>query len=351
MRMDNASSSHSILDTLRTVEFRLGLKGYNVDEVDEYLEKAAVEAEQVQERLRSANERLRLATERVAQLEEELEHPQAERTVVLHPGAPEAPSAMGGPGPQETAVSNDALQRTLLLAQKFVDQTKRESEAEAARLVSQAEERARSLLAQAEERARQLTSEAEERLRDEVARLEGARERLAGDVEAMSRHLEDQRTKIRTSLAEMLRWVDERMTMPARSSGEPPAERAPVRPPADRKTPAEGVEGAGSAAGGGPVGANAAGSGGEGGVGSGSFAAARQGETRPQTPSPQPGAERHPSAAARSQAPAGADRSQAPAGADRTQAPAGARPSTLHRDLFEAGRDQTVELERSRIGE
>ena len=39
------------------------------------------------------------------------------------------------------ALSDETLQRTLLLAQKFVDQTKRESEAEAAAIVSQAEER------------------------------------------------------------------------------------------------------------------------------------------------------------------------------------------------------------------
>ena len=43
--MDNSQAPASILDTLRTVEFRLGLKGYNVDEVDEYLDKAAQEAE------------------------------------------------------------------------------------------------------------------------------------------------------------------------------------------------------------------------------------------------------------------------------------------------------------------
>ena len=47
--MDTPQPHQSILETLRTVEFRLGLKGYNVDEVDEYLEKAAVEAEALQE--------------------------------------------------------------------------------------------------------------------------------------------------------------------------------------------------------------------------------------------------------------------------------------------------------------
>ena len=40
--MDNSQSASSTLDTLRTVEFRLGLKGYNVDEVDEYLDSHAL---------------------------------------------------------------------------------------------------------------------------------------------------------------------------------------------------------------------------------------------------------------------------------------------------------------------
>src|SRR5271169_4010340 len=67
--MDNSQAPSSILDTLRTVEFRLGLKGYNVDEVDEYLDKAAQEAEGLQEHVRQLNERLRQASERIAQLE------------------------------------------------------------------------------------------------------------------------------------------------------------------------------------------------------------------------------------------------------------------------------------------
>ena len=67
--MDNSQAPASILDTLRTVEFRLGLKGYNVDEVDEYLDKAAQEAEGLQEHVRQLNERLRQASDRIAQLE------------------------------------------------------------------------------------------------------------------------------------------------------------------------------------------------------------------------------------------------------------------------------------------
>ncbi len=69
--MDNSQAPTSILDTLRTVEFRLGLKGYNVDEVDEYLDRAAQEAEGLQEHVRQLNERLRQASERISQLERE----------------------------------------------------------------------------------------------------------------------------------------------------------------------------------------------------------------------------------------------------------------------------------------
>src|SRR6202034_4755403 len=69
--MDNSQAPSSILDTLRTVEFRLGLKGYNVDEVDEYLDRAAQEAEGLQEHVRQLNERLRQASERISQLERE----------------------------------------------------------------------------------------------------------------------------------------------------------------------------------------------------------------------------------------------------------------------------------------
>jgi len=190
------SPSPSILETLRTVEFRLGIKGYNVDEVDEYLEKAAVEAEGLQEQFRQANERLRQATERISQLE-------AERR-----SAPPAPAQVA-PVAAAAVVSDDALQRTLLLAQKFVDQTKRESEAEAAEVVSKAEEQARTTLAQAEEQARQLSTDADRRLREEVTRLEQMRGQLASDVENMARHLEAERTRLRTALAEVLKWVDD----------------------------------------------------------------------------------------------------------------------------------------------
>ena len=192
--MDNAQPAPSVLETLRTVEFRLGLKGYNVDEVDEYLEKAAVEAEGMQEQLRQANERLRQASERIAQLDAEKRVP--------------APA----PVPVPTAadpMADETLQRTLLLAQRFVEQTKRESEAEAAELISQAEDRARATVAQAEEAARKLTAETEHRVREEVTRLEACGANWPVTSRTWPATSRPSATGLRTALAEVLKWVDD----------------------------------------------------------------------------------------------------------------------------------------------
>ena len=143
--MDNSQASSSILDTLRTVEFRLGLKGYNVDEVDEYLDKAAQEAEGLQEHVRQLNERLRQASERIAQLEREKKA--APVAAVESEEGVAAAAAAAAAAAEANALSDETLQRTLLLAQKFVDQTKRESEAEAAAVIAQAEDTARAAIA------------------------------------------------------------------------------------------------------------------------------------------------------------------------------------------------------------
>src|SRR3984957_16022863 len=223
-------ASQSALDSLRTVKFREALKGCHRDDVDEYLEKAAVEAEGLQEQLRQSGERLRQAAERISQLETQLE------------AAAEQPAAP--PRGEAPVVADDTLQRTLLLAQKFVDETKADSEAQAARVVAEAEAKApeatepaqsrASLVAaepgpgargargaakaeakaregteSAQSRASLIAAESEQRLREEIARLEESRIRLTGQVESMSTHLESERNRLRTALGDILRWVDQ----------------------------------------------------------------------------------------------------------------------------------------------
>jgi cell division initiation protein len=222
--MDNSQSSSSILDTLRTVEFRLGLKGYNVDEVDEYLDRAAQESEALQEHARQLNERLRQAGDRIVQLERE------KRTTPSEEAAPAAAAA-----PSDAGLSDETLQRTLVLAQKFVDQTKRESEAEAAAIVAAAEETARASVAAAEQKAETLQAESQQKLREEVARLESTRTQLAADVESMARHLESERNRLRGALSDILKWVDENVQpanslMGVRPKVNPAANPTPPRP-------------------------------------------------------------------------------------------------------------------------
>ncbi len=184
-------ASQSALDSLRTVEFRETLKGYHRDDVDEYLEKAAVEAEGLQEQLRQNAERLRKAAETIAQLETELAaKPEAPAPVVVAPAEP--------------VIADDTLQRTLLLAQKFVDETKAEAEVEAKRVV-----------ADAEAQARRVQAESEQRLREEIARLESSRGQLSHEVETMARQLETERERLRSALSEMLSWVDGHLQAPA----------------------------------------------------------------------------------------------------------------------------------------
>jgi len=176
-------ASQSALDSLRTVEFRETLKGYHRDDVDEYLEKAAVEAEGLQEQLRQNTERLRKAAETIAKLETELA------------AKPEIPAPVVVAAAE--AVPDDTLQRTLILAQKFVDETKAEAESEAKRVV-----------ADAEAQARKVQAESEQRLREEIARLESNRSHLSHEVETMARQLDAERERLRAALAEMLSWVD-----------------------------------------------------------------------------------------------------------------------------------------------
>jgi len=244
-------ASQSALDSLRTVEFRETLKGYHRDDVDEYLEKAAVEAEGLQEQLRQSGERLRQAAERISQLETQLEHQPQPAPVVR----------------TDTSVPDDTLQRTLLLAQKFVDETKADSEAQAARILAEADAKARQVTEQAQSQANQLAAESQQRLREEIARLEDSRTRLTHEVETMNRHLEGERSRLRSALSEILRWVDENVqpgtssepdrsgpqgatppTGPGPSAGAPAPSPAPGAPHAVQpgNRPASAPQGAGS---------------------------------------------------------------------------------------------------------
>ncbi|MEY2478736.1 MAG: cell division initiation protein [Actinomycetota bacterium] len=160
--------------TLREVEFREKLRGYHPDDVDEFLERVAAGVEFLQDRLRQAIERAQRAESRAA----------------------------------ETHDGDDALKRTLVLAQRTAEMAVQEARQEADRIAASARAEANAIVAQAEDMARRTIEETQGGIRAELTQLESARDHLRGDISALERHLDQERLRLRASLAEALDAVE-----------------------------------------------------------------------------------------------------------------------------------------------
>jgi len=202
--MDGSDISTSTLDTLTTVEFKSSLRGYAIDEVDDFLDRAAVEVEHLREQIRQQQQQLQKASERIQALESERRAPSA---VAATP--PPAPAPTPPPAPvaavQATptaaparAAGAEQIAEMIAMAQEFVAHAQEE-----------AEQRAKHLTGLAQERAREIVSEAQSRASDEIERLNGLKRRLSEDVEKLAAQVEQERTRLRTQLTAFLQWVDE----------------------------------------------------------------------------------------------------------------------------------------------
>jgi cell division initiation protein len=212
---------------LKEVKFSESWRGYDRDEVDEFLERVGAGVAQVQGRLRESIDRAEAAEARAV--------------------------ALGGRSEAE-----DTLRRTLVLAQRTADAAVAEANETAARTVADAEARAGRIVADAEAHGVTLRAEAEEEVRrvaestrapliDEIRELERVRGFLHDDIELLERHLDTQRATLRQQLTDLQALID-RPSMfsvepaPA-TSGVDPAEHVspPDEPPgagAPRPTPA-----------------------------------------------------------------------------------------------------------------
>ncbi len=187
----DTTTNHSALEALRTAEFKLSLRGYDVDEVDDFLERAAVEADQLREQVRQASAQVAQANERVRQLESTGSAPTPDPVTQAAPTPATVAAAAG---------SAEAVSKMIEMAERFVAQTRMDAEADAAVIV-----------AEAQERARQHASDSQQRLADEVARLEGLRQRLGEDVEQVSNRLETERSRLTGSLQDLLGWIEKNL--------------------------------------------------------------------------------------------------------------------------------------------
>ncbi|MDQ2650079.1 MAG: DivIVA domain-containing protein, partial [Actinomycetota bacterium] len=118
-----------------------------------------------------------------------------------------------------TAEADETLKRTLVLAQRTADAAIREAEERAARTIADAEDQASRMLSEAQEtsanayaaaeaEARQSQAEARAKVLNELNELEAMRHQLRHDVELMERHLEQQRERVRVTIHDLQRLLD-----------------------------------------------------------------------------------------------------------------------------------------------
>jgi DivIVA domain-containing protein len=212
--MDSTTSTYAALDAIDTVAFKIGVRGYNVDEVDDFLERLSGEVHQLKELVHQQRQQLRQAGERINQLDA---RPSSD--------AP-APAPAPSQTPRHISVSGaEQVTAMIAMAQQFIEQAQQE-----------AEDKAREMTTGAQERAREIVAEARSRAEDEVNRLNGLKQRLSEDVETLTRQLDMERKRLGGALAEFSRWVESSLQVgggrPSVSSlDEPTLAPRPIKPP------------------------------------------------------------------------------------------------------------------------
>jgi cell division initiation protein len=199
---------------INEVEFSMARRGYDPDQVDEFLEKVAVAVGELTERLGEARERAVLAERRA----NEIERKGAQRVIEAGP-VPESVSA-------QAEAELETLKRTLVLAQRTADAAMREAEEEAARLRADAEAAAAKLISAAEGDARAAHEGTRQALVEEISGLESERDGLHEAVRTLERYVDEQRLRLRGSITELQRILDD----PARLKATPPP--VPIEEPA-----------------------------------------------------------------------------------------------------------------------
>jgi cell division initiation protein len=162
---------------LHDVQFRERWRGYDQEEVDDFLERVAASLEKLLSRLKGIPERT------------------------------------GGTVENGEPLDEEAIKRTLVLAQRTADAAVKEAKDQAETLVRDAEQRAETLVTEAEAEGRRALEESREQVAGEVAALEERRDALLGDVEALDQYLVEQRQYLEEAAAELRRLADDPLAL------------------------------------------------------------------------------------------------------------------------------------------
>ena len=186
---------------LREVEFRERWRGYDPDDVDDFLERAAVALDELHDRLREYTERATVAEQRLT----------------------------------EGADAEGALRHTLVLAQRTADNAVAEAQETAARMLRDAEERGRAIVGEARQEADRAAAESQHQMRVDVTLLETAKVQLQADIDALEQYLSEERAHVRSSLTELMWRLEERVSGGLSPRPELNDPRVPAPPGSDRE--------------------------------------------------------------------------------------------------------------------
>jgi DivIVA domain-containing protein len=164
---------------LRSSEIKDSWRGYDRDEVDDLLERAAVTIESLTQDLQEAASR------------------PAPAAPVAAPVAAAAVAEVPLPSSRDDA---DMLQRTLLLAQRAADDAVNEAQARSKQLLEESEAKAQALVSDAEATARRIAEGERRRLEAELLDLSARREKLRADADALEQYVSGYRDRIRAAI-------------------------------------------------------------------------------------------------------------------------------------------------------
>lgn len=176
--------------SIREVQFREKVRGYHPADVDAFVASVADTVDRLERRLEETEARLAELRAR----------------------------------PAPSAEDDDALRRTLVLAQRTADLAIQEAREEAARLLAEAHEERERSEGELEAQRQRLMQEAYEDSRSARDQLEAQRAALQADVEALRDHLARERDRLRIYFTDQLRRVDDGEPGMA---GSPPMQAAP----------------------------------------------------------------------------------------------------------------------------
>jgi DivIVA domain-containing protein len=199
---------------LTDVKFSERRRGYDPEEVDNFLERVSSAVAQLQDKLSEATTRAETADARVADAQRAQAAAESE---LARAGSDTAPVSVASPDPEADA---DKASKILLMAQRTADATIDDANSTAQQTVSDARTKAAGLVAEAEAEAQTTKSDAQREAEAlvehhrtvvvrEVRDLEELKTTVQSDIDILGAHLDDQRARIRRGVEALALVLDD----------------------------------------------------------------------------------------------------------------------------------------------